>query len=416
MSKILTDRVKLIRSLQSALNNGFTDAEKGTISGIIHDICIDVKQHFLSLSQEIPGKVSYATKPEYRMNTKSRMRTTLRRYIRRQLNVGADVFCDKSLFDLGGYIHRETIAEDNLDSRIQILKGQDIVRHYSNTTTDSCMTGSDSWKVQIYADNPDKVGLVVLDGYVRALLWECDDGVAVLDRIYPNGCDAVSVLQGWADRKGYKYRISDGFCEEGMIEVSDDREHSVTLIHNEVFPYMDTFCYARFNCDGTLVLSNDSDFGSIELQNTNGGHSDSNICYSCDSHITVDDTYAAFDNDYCYECFNNHFFYCTKCGGETRNDIRVTVNDRDYCPDCADELFVQCEDCCEHYDQSDLQEVHSGDTINQACPDCLDDYTRCVVCEGYYDEGHIIKHEDSSYCPECFEEHVSSPVTALMVV
>jgi hypothetical protein len=94
----------------------------------------------------------------------------------------------------------------------------------------------------------------------------------------------------------------------------------------------------------------------------------------------------------------------------------VTVNDRDYCQVCADDLFVKCEDCSDHHDISDLRDVHSDGEVIRVCPDCMDDYRLCAVCEEYFDNEHIVQHEGRLYCPECFEKHVCSPVTALMVV
>ena len=60
MHKLLYDRVRLIRGLQLALNNGFSDQEKAAIANIVTTIRTDHHHHFLSYSQEEIGKVSYA--------------------------------------------------------------------------------------------------------------------------------------------------------------------------------------------------------------------------------------------------------------------------------------------------------------------------------------------------------------------
>ena len=60
MHKLLYDRVRLIRGLQLALNNGFSDQEKVAIANIVTTIRTDHHHHFLSYSQEEIGKVSYA--------------------------------------------------------------------------------------------------------------------------------------------------------------------------------------------------------------------------------------------------------------------------------------------------------------------------------------------------------------------
>ncbi|MCX7001875.1 MAG: hypothetical protein NTV22_01215 [bacterium] len=51
MHKLLYDRVRLIRGLQLALNNGFSDQEKHAIANIVTTIRTDHHHHFLSYSQ-----------------------------------------------------------------------------------------------------------------------------------------------------------------------------------------------------------------------------------------------------------------------------------------------------------------------------------------------------------------------------
>ncbi len=407
MNTITKDRIKLIRSLQSALNNGFSEQEKHVIETIIDTIRVDDKQHFLSLSQEVPGKVTYAAKPDHKYNNDVRMRTTLRRYIRRQLTINTDEFNDKSLFDLGGYVKRITISEDDLDDRIQILKGTDIVDYYKNTDTESCMTGDHAWKVQIYADNPDKCSLVVLDDKVRALLWNTDDGETVLDRIYPSGCDAVAILQGWATRKGYVYRPSASFCD-GMITLSDAKEHRVTLEHGDVFPYFDTFCYGELNyCDGTVVLSNSSAFGDTTFQSTSGGHSHSMQCCGCEENLSNDEARVVEGNVYCEYCFDEHFFYCAACYNAEQLENLIEINGSNYCQLCADSMFSLCNDCREYSEDTGC-EVHSGNEVNWVCDECMDYYPQCSECGKHYERNQVIEVDGEEYCLQCHEAQIHS--------
>ena len=340
MNKITKDRIKLIRGIQTALNLDFNSADKKTIKNIIKKIRADKKKHYLSLSQEIPNKVSYAPKPEYKFCTDKRVRTTLRRYIRRQLKVPVDKLSDKALFQMGRAVIGNITLYNDLEQRIKILEGHDIVRHYEKTATESCMTGDNACYVELYALNPDKVKLVVLDDYVRALLWTCDDGTVVLDRIYPSGCDAVALLQSWAKQKGYVYRVSEGVSSNGCVSLSDDKVHCVTVKYDEYFPYLDTFAYADDHYNGTMTLSNEYSFGNIELHETDGGTSLSNsyYCCCCDRSLTDDERHTYDGETYCPDCFYDRFFYCHNCGDVFCEDDKTFIGDEVYCPDCAKAL------------------------------------------------------------------------------
>jgi len=384
MDKITTDRVKLIRSIQSALNTDFSKAEKIVIRKIIKDIRKNKNLHFLSISQEKNGKVSYAQKPDFKFDNEKRTRTTLRRYIRRQLQIPSDKFSDKALFELGRAVAGETVSHDKLDKRIEILEGDDIEGHYRTTCTDSCMTGEDNaWKVRLYSENPDKVKLVVLDDIVRALLWTSDDGTIILDRIYPSGCDAVGLLQTWAKNNGYVYRSSTG---AGDGNLSDGKNYQISLNHSGTYPYLDTFAYAEDHGNGKMTISNKTWFGEIELTNTDGGHSQLYHCSCCNNTVSEDDRYTAFDETYCQDCFYDSFFFCSHCGYEACNDDRVTVSDEDYCPECVKKLFVICDDCDEYFKEEKLVKINLLDgSVAMVCEECLDEYSLCAGCLEYFE-------------------------------
>ena len=403
MNNITKDRVKLIRSIQSALQADFSDPAKNIIKEIITTIREDNNNHYLSISQEVNGKVSYAQSLNHKFDNRQRVRTTFRRYVRRQLKISPESFSDKSLFELGRIVAGKTVSHDDLDSRIELLEGDDIVEHYRNTSTESCMTNDNSWKVQLYADNPDRVKLVVLDDYVRALLWTCDNGTIALDRIYPCGCDAVALLQSWATKNGYVFRKTEGFCP-GSVNFSDNKIQYVTVNHSGTYPYMDTFAYAEDNGNGTITISNKWSFGDFELTNTDGGHSHLYHCSCCNRSLSEDDRYTAFDETYCQDCFYESFFYCSHCGYEAVLDDRVTVGDESYCPECVKKLFKECEDCNEYFNKDDLTKVILTDGESQmVCDECLDEYTCCANCDEYFETSEMEEINGDEYCSACAE-------------
>jgi len=98
MNKLLKDRVNLIQCLYKAVSKMNGEA-KGFLQ-VIKKIRRDEQGHFLSYSQEYPDKISYAGKSEYRLDNTRRSRTTLGRYIRRQLEITEDEISSKTLHEV----------------------------------------------------------------------------------------------------------------------------------------------------------------------------------------------------------------------------------------------------------------------------------------------------------------------------
>ena len=72
MNKIITDRVKLIRSIQTALETDFSEPAKKVISELITTIRQNKNSHFLSISQERNGKISYAQTVDHKFDNNKR--------------------------------------------------------------------------------------------------------------------------------------------------------------------------------------------------------------------------------------------------------------------------------------------------------------------------------------------------------
>ncbi|OQX74047.1 MAG: hypothetical protein B6D61_11945 [Bacteroidetes bacterium 4484_249] len=400
MKAIIYKRVKLIRSMQKALNQITSENDRKEVREMIDSIRSDFKGHMLSISAEDSQCVSYNNKTTNPFDECKRVRTTFRRYIRRQLCIDANRFSDKSLNQLGSLVMSKTVSEDSLDGRIKLLSGEEIVEHYSIAPAGSCMTGDDSWKVQIYADNPDVVKLVILDDHVRALLWNCDDGVTVLDRIYPSGCDAVSLLQTWAEKKGYVYRISDGRCDYS-VPLSDGLNHKITLRKSaNIFPYMDTFGYIEDYGD-YIVASSDCDYGSFHLNSTDGGHSGLRRCSSCDAMIPEDEIHSVNGYSYCSHCFYEKYFYCAHCDTETLIDDGISVNDKMYCGRCSKTFLVRCHDCNRYMVESDAIAVYADEEMIEVCKTCFDNYELCSHCREYFPTENLTEINGDMYCDEC---------------
>jgi len=257
MSDITLDRAKLIRSLRKAAKR-LEGNEAEAFSRVLDDIRKDTKGHYLSYSQEQPAKVSYASRPEHKLDNAQRTRTTLGRYIRRHLGVSKDDLPDKTLHEVSREVFAHLVRGIQA---ISTISGDAITEAYRTAVGGvSCMTGDDHCRyTELYALNPDVVSMVVYgDNQARALLWKTDQEAMVLDRVYPNDGVHVNVLRNWAAANGYVYCCNNSL-PDGDVALSDGCQYTVTLKHNDTFPYIDTFCYG--DIDGSTVrLSNDSEF------------------------------------------------------------------------------------------------------------------------------------------------------------
>lgn len=138
---------------------------------------------------------------------------------------------------------------------IKILKGEDVVEAYRNPSkhTKSSMTGNKfSDFIGFYADNPEKVGLVAAydkkknEMKARALLWNCDGGVKVLDGMYGNKSGIIELIE-WC----YKNNIL--FAR--YLSTNQSLNLGVTMnIKRNVFPYIDTFTFGILDREKRTVV------------------------------------------------------------------------------------------------------------------------------------------------------------------
>lgn len=132
----------------------------------------------------------------------------------------------------------------------RIVHGDDLVEVYNNDKLhSSCM--SNTRYIFAYRDNPETVGLLVVsnkkkEDIARALIWETDQGVTVVDRIYPNDTPALSYIYTICDGNGWDYRVSQSFSGNDTSLVWTNRKdegYTVRMHLDDKFPYMDSFCY-----------------------------------------------------------------------------------------------------------------------------------------------------------------------------
>ena len=406
---ITKNRIKLIRALR---NIGSTSAELSLIRLKALNISRQIRSNhndYLALSSDDPtGKVSYATRPEYRYDQAHRTKTTFGRYVRKRLNISTDEIDDNTLAQISALLFGHTT---DAKADITIISGQAITDAYiNNFGGSSCMTGNNSDYVAIYADNPDKVSLVQYRNSInaRALLWTANCGTRILDRIYPNDGQHIPALHKWAIDNNIIHRSYNSLPNGDHVRLSDSADYEVTLKHQGTFPYMDTFCWADEVDGNSMTVSNSKDgCFNIVLQDTAGGHSEQQQCGNCNGSVDDEEAYSMEGQIWCSSCYDDHFTCCENCYETVGNDEMVQVTEEngydDYiCEDCARSKYYQCDHCQEWH--AILTETEQGHAY---CDDHINSYAKmCDGCNEWHEE-NTTETEDSeeTYCPDCLPDN-----------
>jgi len=407
MNKIFADRIRLLSAMKTACkemeaDGAYSKEEIENIKTVIMAIRSNTDA-FLSISQEDKNSVAYSKDKKGKLDTKKRVKTTLGRYIRRKLDMSSSQISDKTLDKLSAIVKR-TILSKELDKQIQILKGKDIIEHYRNAPAGSCMTGGECDKVEIYALNPDKVSLAVHDR-ARVLVWKTDEGDVVLDRVYPAQCHSVEILRKWAKAKGYVLRNNpDRVVDTGyVVELSNKKIMSVTLKHRDIFPYMDTFPYGKYD-KKTIVAKNDPKFGNMIMHSTHGRYERAKVCMRCDARVNNGEYTTSSNGDiYCYECFDKFFFCCDYCGQHKvaeEDGKHILLSSYCLCEACYNnDAFVKG---CKHCGAKDYHtNLHLTEDGNYFCYECYVSYlVGCDKCRKRYEKNQMIT---DTCCKHCFE-------------
>lgn len=308
----------------------------------------NIRGDYVSLSK-IDGNITYATKKDKPFEDGNRATTTIGRYIRRELGISADILSDKFISYITDSFTEATTKPT--ETQIKILTGKAVQDFYQKTHITSCMSGNNAFLTEFYANNPDKVALVVYLDKARALLWTCDDGSKVLDRIYPVGSKYSGILNAWALSNKYFVR-EDAFKQKKFF---------VTTKPKDYIPYMDTFKFAKLISDKKqIILSNSSDYNEgfsdlyAQVLQVNGKYvspwNTLQICYMC-KHVKYGKVdYAG--RYVCDDCFKYYYSKCSVCGQKKKNfsnngTYGFRANVGKFCESCGEKLSIACDSC--HY-------------------------------------------------------------------
>jgi len=393
VAKLVKDREHLISVMRDTVPFATENGDEAALTRMIEVIEADEEHHFLSYSQEANHSVSFATRPQHKFDNARRTRTTLGRYVRRNLNVSNEELSSIGLGLLTDRIFGTLASEDADETWFTIVHGDAILQAYADSLGgNSCMTGespdaSDS-TVALYAVNPNVVGLLLYrgpglpeyaNGAARALLWTCPCGTRILDRIYPNNGTHVDAMRQWAKRQGIVNRLYESMPDDGeRVGLSDGKSYSLRLKmpHNGNVPYLDTFHWGERGISWTRVSTDpcdephmfDSTCGSYS---ENGAEDNRSTCDHCGDPCNDDDLYTCGDNSYCSYCADRHTFTCARCDERHHNCDARSVGDETWCEDCADRHSETCSECNSVFDKN------KDEIVNDLCSDCGSECKEC---------------------------------------
>jgi hypothetical protein len=315
----MNDRDRLVSAvsfMQDRLNDTINYSDREIVKQILD---------YLLKNDEIESCVDNPEKIKFKQKNK-KVELSLQRFVRRQLEIDNFKLPDYSLEYLGKQLAIHTAPDEYINSKVKILEGDDIVDFYSKGAH-SCMSGSSSKNVIIYALNSDKVKLATFGKY-RALLFTLDDGTKYIESIYNNdNSNQYDLLVKFGRINGYKTK-----------DDIKQKTKFLTLVHNGVFPYMDTFYIGKFDED-KIILSNCNFKGNnIDLDSTEGLYSVFSACYFCfkDKNLDFDLKSIGVDDKCCYECYRKYLTLCKACDKVIVKSDAVVCKDKYYCKDCCE--------------------------------------------------------------------------------
>lgn len=388
----------------------------------------DENEHYMGLSLEDVGKVSYAAKPIFKYDARRRIKTTLQRYLLRQFDTDKLGVSDSELDSFCRRFWKTHTA----DTSIELVNGEDITEAYvQEFGGSSCMTG-DAKCVELYELNTSVVSLLKYQRAgceARALVWQTTDNQTVVDRIYPNDGAHVDAIHEYALSRGWWVRADNSlpsgttYFRNGAGETCGDFRVRVKAC--SYMPYLDSFGYGDDDCGAVILSCNDSE-GTFEFHGTDGSSSGSSTpCFDCDCRLSEDEQIRDGDGDiFCSDCYYQRYVTCDNCGEDTSHDNAYNVDDSCYCEQCYLDNFSGCDRCGKGTPHDELTTVrvsacHTYDE-KQWCERCARNNTfTCDVDEELYawesrietEDGYEVASSNANKlwtCKTCFEQYLES--------
>lgn len=371
-------RADIIRAREALLCDiGQATKEATAFKPVFDAIKANTNRHFLAWSLDNPLQVSYAGPKTHRHDSNRRLRTSLGRYIRRQLKLDVAFSCAQ----LDAFINATVCRRSNED-KFRIVRGDALLEAYSEEIGGhSCMTGDHMTNVlEVYAANPDKVQLLIYrDGSMeaRALLWHTDDGEVCLDRIYPNDGPHVRMIQEYGKKQGWLIRPHNSLPNNDTP--FGGRNRQVTVIGCRYWPYLDSFRFANDTpVAGQRITLSTACEQAVVFDDTDGGYSSGPTCCCCEGN--AGDDYYVYRGDYlCQECYDDNYCTCENCDDISHYDDTIEMDGSLYCHHCINQIASRCDKCGDFTRDDNLSATcDSGEYFCETCIDRVATY--CEEC------------------------------------
>lgn len=400
MENILLNRTRLISALDNLSKESCGYCESVLYDVIENKIIIPIKENRLNdyLIVEDDEMVSFCKGLK---SLRNRSKLSIGRYIRRNLGVDSNDLGDYELDDLVKTIKLNLLSLEQIEKNIVFYTGDDIVDFYKNCDKDihSCMTGKDSYKTKLYALNPNKVCLAVYDNKSRGLLWTLDKPKKVLDRVYPDDQSFNStLLKHWAKLKGY-YNYED---------MDTDKHFYVSLKHDNIFPYLDTFFFGKKSKNIIKLCNNRFYKQNAVLDSSSGQLTTIATCMFCKKTNNNNDfRYCGTNsinmyNFVCQSCYDKYTITCNFCNNNSIQNNIYKKGNKKICLYCLKKNAKPCTNCGKKLIKNYIKiNVNGFDCC--LCDDCSMNYYACSKCNSVRDEEKSPKtiKRNRFYCSEC---------------
>lgn len=368
---------------------------------------------FLVVSLDDPTMISYARKGIEWNDSDRRTKISFRRFCSRYLGWDVNKDPHKSFVDLVEAKLREQASPPQIDLQYSIYTGQQLRDWYGRQPNGyenggTCMTGMNARYMELMAQNPTKVQLLVGEFEpkkgLRALIWKCSDDITYLDKMYywptklaPNPNWEIKFIE-WAKTAcgvthGYHRDLfkCDGaviLCTKGITE----------------YPYMDSFRYGVVKKGQLYEFSLEERPCDIILDQADGGFSPGNDieCDHCGEMYPENEIREINGNMVCEHCKNEYYGCCADCGDYDFIDSMTFLYDEPICTTCLAEGYTECNHCDEYRSNEDII-YEKGQAY---CNDChANTFEKCEDCNEFILIPEVNIGTDG--CNRCTECHLS---------
>jgi len=230
---------------------------------------VDEPINYIGISISDPSKLSYLTRDRFENISQDEIWSSSRRYQAKPSGILSKIFRKIDYAEMEKFIDSIKSEGSRIHTQFSIAIGEEILLWYDEDSYDkrthgslnsSCMKHKSCQKYfDLYTRNSGTIELLILRDRVfgtllgRALLWEVDGGLKIMDRIYTTN-DSVyrGLFKDFALENGYLYRAEQSWNSSLWFIVDGKRQYlelSVKLDTQDIhsFPYLDTFKFFDLN-------------------------------------------------------------------------------------------------------------------------------------------------------------------------